>query len=287
MTRKGLRYLDNLYVRAAAVASSASLAVPGKHVFPWKVAIGPYLFSVVWADEKTMTSRRRLAEECSNQQIIRLSKKLSGVKLARYFLRSVLFLTLYAAGVNDRKVDEEQAAHLLATGFVELIVRNPEVCAWLTELLTLRPRVARPVIGAPASLPRAVCLGQSEYAIKAMSPAFAARAGQWGDIDLRSRIVRLNEELQGTHMGVIFWHEVLHGIHKEHGLRSTRNPDTAYLRVHTEGIIGFIRENPLVWRWFVGAMHRAALAHSPAPKAKKRTATWRPAPRTLRLRIAA
>lgn len=287
MARNRSPYPDAACVRAAAMASRPMVPVTGARVFPWKVAIGPYHYSVLWADETTMESPRYLAEECPNQQVIRLSTKLSGVRLVKYFLRSALFLTLYAAGVNNRKIDEEQATHLLATGFVALIVRNPEVCAWFTELLMRHPRTIRPKTVGRISPPRAVHLGQSEYAITGMGPTVAARAAQWGDIDLNARVVRLNEDLQGAHIGVIFWHEVLHGIHKERGLRGTVNKDVAYLRAQTEGIVGFVRENPLAWRWFVAILRRAALAQTPVPRRRKSTGSRRAAPSAPRLRLAA
>ena len=205
-----------------------------------------------------MLSKRLLAEECLNQQVIRLSKKLSGVRLARYLLRSFIYLILCTSGVNDRKVDEEQVTHLLATGLVALIVHNPEVWAWFNALLTRHLRVARPKVGAFVTLPRAVCLGQHEYSIRSLSLALTERLSQWGDIDLSSRTVRLSEELRGTHLTVIFWHELLHGIHKESGLRGTANRDTAYVSAHVNGIIAFIRKNPLAWLWFVSFARNAA-----------------------------
>jgi len=68
----------------------------------------------------------------------------------------------------------------------------------------------------------------------------------------------LSEELRGTHLTVIFWHELLHGIHKESGLRGTANRDTAYVSAHVNGIIAFIRKNPLAWLWFVSFARNAA-----------------------------
>ena len=269
MSRKRTRYSDASCVRAAAMASKPMTAIPGKPVFPWRVVIGPYQLSVTWADETTMQSKRLLAEVCPNQEVIRMSKKLSGVKLARYFLRSVIHLILYISGVNNRKVDEEQATHLLATGLVALIVHNPEVWAWFNELVTRHLRLVRPKAGVSVTLPRAVCLGQNKYSIEPLSQALAERLSQWGDMDLNSRTVRLSEELRGTHLAVIFWHELLHGIHKESGLRSTVNRDTAYLRVQADGIIGFIRKNPLAWRWFVSFTRNAAAAQDRVPAAAR------------------
>lgn len=259
MARKSTRYSDASCVRAAAMASKPMTAIPGKSVIPWKVVIGPYRLSVTWADETTMQSKRLLAEACPNQQVIRLSKKLSGVRLARYFLRSVVHLILYSSGLNSRKADEEQVTQLLATGLVALMVHNPEVWAWFSALVTRHLRLARPKAGACVTLPRAVRLGQKKYSIEPLSQALAQRLSQWGDIDLNSRTVRLSEELQGTHLSVIFWHELLHGIHKESGLRGTANRDTAYLRAQADGIIAFIRHNPLAWRWFVSFTRNAAV----------------------------
>ena len=265
MARKGTLYSDASCVRAAAMASKPLIAVPGEPVFPWKVVIGPYQLSVTWSDETTMKSKRLLSEVCPNQQVIRLSKKLLGVELARYFLRSVIHLILYTSGVNRRKVDEEQATHLLATGLVALIVHNPEVWAWFNELVTRHLRLVRPKAGTSVTLPVAVCLGQNKYSIEPLSNALAERLSQWGDIDLNSRTVRLSEELRGTHLSVIFWHELLHGIHKESGLRGTANRDTAYLRVQADGIIAFIRKNPLAWRWFVSFTRNASAAQDRVP----------------------
>jgi hypothetical protein len=260
MARIRTRYTDASCIRAAAMAAKPLIAIPGELVIPWKVVIGPYLLSVRWADETTMQTKRLLAEACPNHQVIRLSKKLSGVKLARYFLRSVIHLILYTSGLNSRKVDEEQATHLLATGLVALIVHNPEVWAWFNGLVTRHLRLPRPKVGVSVTLPRAVCLGRNQYSIEPLSHALAERLSQWGDIDLNSRTVRLSEELRGTHLAVIFWHELLHGIHKECGLRGTANRDTAYLRAQADGIIGFIRKNPLAWRWFVSFTRNAATA---------------------------
>ncbi len=258
MARKGLRSLYADCVRAAAIASKPITAIPGEPVFPWRVVIGPYQFSVTWADETTMQSRRLLAEECFNQQAIRLSKTLTGVRLAHYFLRSVISLIMYSAGIDKQKIDEEQVTHLLANGMVALIVHNPEVWAWFNELVTRHLRLVRPKEGCSIRLPQAVCLGHNQYSIVPLSSALTERLSQWGDIDLISRTVRLSEELKGTHLSVIFWHELLHGIHKEHGLRGTANRDSAYRRVQAKGIIGFIRQNPLAWRWFVSFTRNAA-----------------------------
>lgn len=268
MPRNRPRYSDVSCVRAAARASKPVVAIPGASVIPWKVAIGPYRFSVTWADETTMQSRRMLAEECLNQQVIRLSKKLSGVRLARYFLRSVIYLILCSSGVNNRKVDEEQVTHLLATGLVALIVHNPEVWSWFNAVVTRNLRIVRPKVGASITLPQAVCLGRHEYSIKSLSQSLTERLSQWGDIDLSSRTVRLSEELRGTHLSVIFWHELLHGIHKERGLRGTANRDSAYLSAQVDGIIGFIRKNPLAWHWFVSFTRNAAAAQDRAARVR-------------------
>jgi len=270
MARKSTRHSDASCVRAAAMASKPMTAIPGRPVFPWKVVVGPYQLSVRWADETTMQSKRLLAEVCPNQQVIRLSKKLSGVKLARYFLRSLIHLILYTSGVNSRKVDEEQATHLLATGLVALMVHNPEAWAWFNGLATRHLRLARTKPGASVTLPRVVCLGQNKYSIEPLSQRLTERLSQWGDIDLNSRTVRLSEELRGTHLSVIFWHELLHGIHKESGLRGTANRDTAYLRAQTDGIITFIRSNPLAWRWFVSFTRNAAAAQDRVPAGGRR-----------------
>ena len=284
MARKGPRYSDTNYVRAAAIASRPLSAIPGTAVFPWKVVIGPYQFSVTWADATTMESKHLLAEECFNQQVIRLSKKLSGVTLAQYFLRSVINIILCTAGPANRKLDEEQATHLLANGMVALIVHNPEVWAWFNELVTRHLRLVRPKAGSSVTLPQAVCLGQKEYFITPLSSALTERLCQWGDIDLNSRTVRLSEELRGTHLSVIFWHELLHGIHKEHGLRGTVNRDSAYRRVHANGIIGFIRQNPLAWRWFISFTRKAAAAQDRAPAGRRSTSRLgSPRARTLKL----
>jgi hypothetical protein len=218
-----------------------------------------------------MDSKRLLAEECFNQQVIRLSKKLSGVKLAQYFLRSVINIILCTAGPVNRKIDEEHATHLLANGMVALIVHNPEVWAWFDELVTRHLRLVRPKAGSSVTLPQAVCLGQKEYLITPFSSALTASLSQWGDIYLTSRTVRLSEELRGTHLSVIFWHELLHGIHKEHGLRGTTNRDTAYRHLHAKGIVGFIRKNPLAWRWFIGFTRKAAAAQDRAPAGRRST----------------
>ena len=285
MARKDPRYSDANCVRAAAIASRPLTAIPGERVFPWKVVIGPYQFSVTWADETTMQCKRLLAEECFNQQVIRLSKKLSGVRLAQYFLRSVINLILCSAGIDKRKIDEEQATHLLANGMVALIVHNPEVWAWFNELVTRHLRLVHPRAGT-FTLPQAVCLGRNEYSIIPLSSALTERLSQWGDIDLSSRTVRLSEELRGTHLSVIFWHELLHGIHKEHGLRGTANRDSAYRRVHSNGIIGFIRKNPLAWRWFISFTRNAAAAQDRLP-ARGRSASRRGSSRAQALRLAA
>ena len=247
------------------MASKPLAAIPGEPVFPWKVVIGPYRFSVTWADETTMQSRRLLGEECPNQEVMRLSKKLSGVRLARYFLRSAIYLIQCTSGVNNRKVDEEQTTPLMATGLVALIVHNPEVWAWFNELVTRHLRLPRPNAGTFVAVPQSVRLGHSEYSIEGLSQALADRLCQWGDMDLKSRTVRLSEELRGTHLSVIFWHELLHGIHKENGLSDIANKDTAYLNAQVEGIIGFIRHNPLAWRWFVNFTRNAAAAQDRVP----------------------
>jgi len=233
-----------------------------------------------------MQSKRLLAEECFNQQVIRLSKKLSGVRLAQYFLRSIINIILCTGGAINRKVDEEQATHLLANGMVALIVHNPEVWAWFNELVTRHLRLVRPKAGSVVTLPQAVCLGEKEYFITPLSSALTERLSQWGDIDLASRTVRLSEELQGTHLSVIFWHELLHGIHKEHGLRGTANRDSAYRRAHSKGIIGFIRQNPLAWRWFISFTHKAAAARDRVP-AGEHSASRLATSRTHTLRLAA
>jgi hypothetical protein len=286
MARKGPRYSDASCIRAAAIASKPLAAVSGEPVFPWKVVIGPYQFSVTWADERTMESKRLLAEECVNRQVIRFSKKLSGLRLAQYFLRSVIHIILYTAGAANRKIDEEQATHLLANGMVSIIVHNPEVWAWFNELVTRHLRLVRPKAGSSVTLPQAVCLGQKQYFITPLSSALTERLSQWGDIDLSSRTVRLSEELRGTHLSVIFWHELLHGIHKEHGLRGTANRDTAYRHVHAKGIIGFIRQNPLAWRWFINFTRKAAAAQDREP-AGRRSAPRLASPRAHSLRLAA
>lgn len=233
-------------------------------VFPWPVHIGPYAFRVLWAHPDEFERPRWLAETDYNHQLLRLRRGLSPAQVAHSFWLRVVRAMHYSAGLDD-DCPEEAFTHSYASGLMSFIRANPEVWVWFNRLLesSFKPgaRYSRYAAGArdpqPIAPPRRFSVGKHVYRLESMPRRLSNKLACWGDCDLINRVMRLSDELYGTHLAVIFWHELTHAMHREEDLEDG-DTRARFARNQADFTLRFIRQNPHAWRWFLCLSSHAA-----------------------------
>lgn len=233
-------------------------------LFPWPVHIGPYSFSVVSAPQADFTRKQWLSETDYNHQIIRLRAGLTGEQLVRCFWLRVVRAMHYSAGLDD-DCPEESFTHSYAAGLMAFVRVNPEVWVWFNRLMenSFKPgsRYGRYAAGEcdarPIAPPRRFTVGRQAYRLTSMPSAVSDKLACWGDCDLEQKVMRLSDELFGTQLAVIFWHELTHAMHSEAGLDDgcTR---AAFAQAQSKHTLAFMIHNPRAWRWFLCLTSQAA-----------------------------
>lgn len=269
MQRPTLAYRAARSLRAAAIAGRMPPPIAGELVIPWPVRIGPYSLAVVWATRNDFSTKNRLSESCCNLQVIKLDKSLSGRKLAEHFWRRVVSLMHYASGLDHDRSSEGAYAHGYAAALVQFIRDNPDTWAWFNALVCDDGKMLFPVEAFYASTikrfqgmsagfaPRQVRVGRSTWRLKFLSVAATNRLRRWAQCDVANRILEYSRLLEGPHLAVIFWHELMHAVHHEAGL-SEDTSHQQYIRVQARGTLAFMRNNPDAWYWFLRLTGKAA-----------------------------
>lgn len=233
-------------------------------LLPWPVHIGPYAFKVCVDTPAHFQRKHWRSETDYNNQIIRLRAGMTEREIAHYFWLRVVRAMHYSAGVDDG-CPEESFTHNYASALMAFIRANPEVWVWFNRLVedTMKPgaRYERYARGArdpqPIAPPRRFTVGKHAYQLENMPLALSKRLGCWGDCNLKTRVVRLSDELYGTQLAVIFWHELSHAIHRESKL-DDGDTRAAFARAQAELTLQFMAENPQAWRWFLCLTSHAA-----------------------------
>jgi hypothetical protein len=233
-------------------------------VFPWPLHIGPYAFSVVWAPRSEFVRPHWLSEIDYNHQVLRLRIGLNPAQLARQFWLRTVRAMHYSAGLDDG-CPEEAFTHSYASGLMSFIRTNPEIWVWFNRLVetAFKPgaRYGRYAAGErhaqPIAPPRRFAVGERVYRLESMPRALSNKLACWGDCDLDRRVMRLSDELYGTQLAVIFWHELTHAMHKEDGL-DDGDSRVRFARNQADLSLRFMRQNPHAWRWFLCLTSHAA-----------------------------
>jgi hypothetical protein len=240
------------------------MATTSSLLFPWPVRIGPYAFSARIEPQSRFARPRWLSEIDYNHEVIRIRSGLSPEMTARYFWLRVVRSMHYSAGLDDG-CPEESFTHSYASGLMAFVRANPDVWVWFNRLIETRmkpgSRYALYAAGRPdvdrIAPPRRILIGKSDYQLESMPLALSTRLGCWGDCNLSTRVMRLSDELYGAHLGVIFWHEVTHAIHREDGL-DDGHTRARFARSQADRTLHFMVHNPQAWRWFLCLTAQAA-----------------------------
>jgi hypothetical protein len=243
--------------------------IAGELVIPWPVRIGPYTLAVVWATRNDFAAKNRLSESCCNLQVIKLDKSLSGRRLAEHFWRRVVALMHYASGLDHDRSSEGAYAHGYAAALVQFIRDNPDTWAWFNALVSADGLFLFPLEAFYASTlqrfqgmsavfaPREVRVGREKWRVKFLSVATTNRLRRWAQCDVANRVLEYSQILEGPHLAVIFWHELMHAVHHEAGLEED-TPHQRYIRVQAKGTLAFMRQNADAWYWFLRLTGKAA-----------------------------
>ena len=250
---------------------SINPAPPGPlALLPIPLRIGPYRFTVRRSTRKEMLHATRLSESDINLQVIRLHHSLAGKRVVEYLLFEVIRLMHYANGVHNAG-SEESFTHSFSTGLVEFMQRNPQAWTWLNASISrhFKPGsryeyAARGDAAVDVAMqpPKSVLIGGQGFRIKILTPAMSRRGNAWGYLDVPNGNVELAHDLCGTHLSVVFLHELTHAFHqaarpevKDHD--STRR----FARAQAKALLAFAVDNPTAWRWVLSLVHAEEVHH--------------------------
>ena len=232
-------------------ASSSSL------LLPWPVRVGPYAFTALLEPPARFARPRWLSETDYNHEVIRVRTGLSPNAVALNFWLRVVRAMHYSAGLDDG-CPEESFTHAYAAGLITFVRANPEAWVWFNRLVEtqLSPgaKYARYAAGKAdvqrLAAPRELLVGDSVYQLESMPLELSTRLKCWGDCNLSTKVMRLSAELYGTQLAVIFWHELVHAMHREDGLDDGHSR-ARFARSQATRTIQFMVNNPQAWRWFL------------------------------------
>lgn len=227
-------------------------------LLPWPVQVGPYRFTSLLDPPSRFTRPRWLSEADYNHEIIRVRAGLSPQAIALNWWLRVVRAMHYSAGLDDG-CPEESFTHAYAAGLIAFIRANPETWVWFNQLVEaqLSPgaKYARYAAGRAGGAerlapPRQLLVGKSVYQLESMPLELSERLNCWGDCNLVTKVMRLSAELYGTQLAVIFWHELVHAMHREDGLDDGHSR-ARFARNQATRTIQFMVDNPQAWRWFL------------------------------------
>lgn len=255
----------NPVAQGPAPPSPAALAF-----VPIPLRIGPYRFAVTRTTREQMQHGAHLSESDINLQVIRLHHSLSGKRFVEYLLFEIIRLTHYVNGVHYSG-SEEGFTHSFSTGLVEFMQCNPQAWTWLNACISryFKPgsryeHAARGDSAADVAMqpPKTVLVGGKGFCIKALTPAMSRRGNAWGYLDVPNGNVELAHDLRGTHLSVVFLHELTHAFHQA-ARPKVRNRDSTrcFARAEAKAILAFAVDNPTAWRWVLSLVHAEEVHH--------------------------
>lgn len=226
--------------------------------------LGPYTVHMTMLPRESMTDRRCLADLSIEKGLLSLRMDLTGRRLARAFLQTLIRFIHYSRGCQKGCV-EEAYTHSLATGMVEFAQRNPAAWAWFNDLLaTITPagrkssQIANAGKGeAPVPPPPRRFLVGTETVTLHSIKTHEAR-GAFGYYSIDENRAELWDELCGANLAVVAIHEITHAIHDKAGVKDGSS-HIAFRAAQTDGWLDFMLKNPGAWQWIVYlATHEAA-----------------------------
>jgi hypothetical protein len=235
---------------------------------PFTLRIGPYHFAVKCTNRTQMKHATLLSESDINLQVIRLHQDLAGKRLIEYLLFEVIRLTHYVNGVHYSG-SEEGYTHSFSTGLVEFMQCNPRAWTWLNARISqyFKPgsryeHAARGDAAVDVAMqpPTTVRIGEKGFRIKILTPAMSKRGNSWGYLDLPRRNLELAHDLCGTHLSVVFLHELTHAFHRA-AQPQVRNRDSTrrFARAEARALLAFAVDNPAAWRWLLAHVQARAV----------------------------
>jgi hypothetical protein len=254
--------------RRRSLPEQPDASAPCSARLPFDVRLGPYRVAVELRAPAAMQDGRR--RTCVNLEGHRLELRhdLHGLDLAHAFLEGVVRLSHFSKGCQQGCV-EEAYTHSLATGLMEFAQRNPRAWLWFNLLLSQNlpgrqrhDRVVRGALAREPALPRRVLVCGQPVQVRVITRAASGSAFGW--YDFARREVQLCTGLSGCHLPIVALHEFTHAIHHAHGLED-HQPHLRFTRAQVDGWFGFVRDNPLAWRWLAWAMSFPARARTGPP----------------------
>jgi hypothetical protein len=241
--------------------------------FPFRLRIGAYRFSVRLVDPSVLPRRNELTWTDYNHQTISLSCALDAEGILRSFLRRVILSLHYVHGV-DSTSNEETFTHSFAGGLVHFATDNPDAWIWINQMLDLYvgkgnndfARTAHGLSKRRRARPQRLLIRERSCRVVLMDRKISDRERRWGDYSYETGDIRFCETLVGVHKAIIFWHEVVHGIHHQWEM-TDRNSLRNFARAQSEGMLSFVRKNPGAWHWLLQTLNEAAGAADMRAKA--------------------
>jgi hypothetical protein len=230
--------------------------------FPFRVRIGAYRFAVRLVEPAVLPRRNELTWTDYNHQTISLSCDLDEQDILRSFLRRVILSIHYVHGI-DSTSNEETFTHSFAGGLVNFATDNPDAWVWFNTMLDLQlgrgsdfARAAHGLCKRRRARPQRLLIRDRSCKVIVMSRKTSDREKRWGDYSYATGDIRYCESLVGVHKAIIFWHEVVHGIHDQWKMTDS-NSLRNFAQAQTLGTLSFIRKNPGAWQWLLHTLNEA------------------------------
>jgi hypothetical protein len=211
-----------------------------------RIELGPYSIEVAEIAPEHMPVRRRHACLDLTHSRILLRTGLLPSQWLRAFIHAIVRLVHYSQAALLHDSTEEHLTHSLASGLSQLARRNPRL-TW-SLLRAINPHVRRSL-----RVPQRLVVGKAGWTVRTMTVKTATRLRLFGQADLERRRVELDPALSGTQLGVIFLHEVIHGLHHEAGVTDHTPLKTCHSR-EADALLQFFGNNPQAAGWWFGLL---------------------------------
>jgi hypothetical protein len=211
-----------------------------------RIELGPYTISVEEVAPEAMPVRRRHACLDLTHSRILLRSGLLPSQWLRAFIHALVRLVHYSQAALLHESTEEHLTHSLASGLSQFARRNPRL-TWAL-LRAINPHVRR-----SGRIPQRLVVGAAGWTVRMMTVKTATRLRLFGQADLERRRVELDPALSGTQLGVIFLHEVIHGLHHEAGVTDHTPLRTCHSR-EADALLQFFGNNPQAGGWWYGLL---------------------------------
>ena len=100
------------------------------------------------------------------------------------------------------------------------------------------------------NIPKIVRIGSMDYKIIVSNEIILGdNKACFGDVDLRKKVIRINNELQGVQgQEETLLHEIFHGISEERNFLYEKNDDETITEELARGLHQLIRDNPEMFK---------------------------------------